>query len=146
MADRYVLDTSVVIRWYVDQPGFEHARELRDTGVDFVAPAVLRWEIANVLRKKGVLAGLLSEQDVVAALQDLPALGVSIVEDDLTTTVAALQLSLRHRLDLRDAAFVLMALQTGLTLLTADARLAREASGLISTEQLRGSQPVPGAP
>lgn len=32
VADRYVLDTSVAIRWYVDQPGFEHARELRDAG------------------------------------------------------------------------------------------------------------------
>ena len=145
MPDRYVLDTSVAIRWYVDQPGSEHARELRDAGVEFVAPAVLRWEIANVLRKKGVLVGLLTKADVVAALLDLPALEVTITEDDLTSTVAALQLSLRHRLDLWDAAFVLMALQTGLTLLTADARLARGAAGLISTELLRRSQPVPGA-
>jgi len=89
--------------------------------------------------------GLLTKADVVAALLDLPALEVTITEDDLTSTVAALQLSLRHRLDLWDAAFVLMALQTGLTLLTADARLARGAAGLISTELLRRSQPVPGA-
>lgn len=145
MADRYVLDTSVAIRWYLEQPGFEHARQVRDAGSTFVAPAVLRWEVANVLRKKGVLAGLLTEDDVVAALHDLPALGVEIVEDDLSTTVAALQLSLRHRLDLWDSAFVLQALRTGLPLLTADARLARGAAGLISTELLRGSQPSAGA-
>ncbi|MBE1588666.1 hypothetical protein ACFPOI_54705 [Nonomuraea angiospora] len=30
MADAYLVDTSVFLRWFVDQPGYEHAREIQD--------------------------------------------------------------------------------------------------------------------
>lgn len=139
MAEEYILDSSVAIRWYIDQPGYEHARELRDAETPFQAPAVLRWELGNVLRLKGALPGLIDADECVAALRDLPALGVTVHEDDLASTVAATRLSLRHRISLFDAAFVQLSIRTGLPLLTADVRLARAAAGLISTEVLRGT-------
>jgi hypothetical protein len=37
VADRFVVDTSVFLRWYVPQIGFEHAREVRQ---DFLTGAV----------------------------------------------------------------------------------------------------------
>ncbi|MGV9379105.1 hypothetical protein ACWDRB_25030 [Nonomuraea sp. NPDC003707] len=30
MADAYLVDTGVFLRWFVDQPGYEHAREIQD--------------------------------------------------------------------------------------------------------------------
>lgn len=144
VADGYVLDSSVAVRWYLDQPGHVHAREVRDAGPTLLAPAVLRWELGNVLRLKGAARGLLTHEQVLQALQDLPVLGVQIREDDEASTLAAARLSLDRSLSLFDAAFVVLALRTGLPLLTADQRLARGAAGLVSTEVLRGA--VPGAP
>jgi predicted nucleic acid-binding protein len=59
VADSYVVDTGVFLRWFVDQDGFEHARELQQklvagsTAVETVDFA--RVEVAGVLRKKGLL-------------------------------------------------------------------------------------------
>jgi predicted nucleic acid-binding protein len=145
VTDGYVLDSSVAVRWYLDQPGFEHAREVRDAGLRLECPAVLRWELGNVLRLKGVLPGLLTPQDVLQALRDLPVLGVRVHEDDEASTLAAAQLSFSRSISLFDAAFVVHALRTGLPLLTADARLARGVAGVISTELLRGAAPRPSS-
>jgi predicted nucleic acid-binding protein len=146
VSDGYVLDSSVAVRWYLDQPGFQHARQVRDTGASLLAPAVLRWELGNVLRLKGVVPGLLTPDEVLQALQDLPLLGVQVREDDEASTLAAARLSLTRSVSLFDAAFVVLALRTGLPLLTADARLARGVAGLISTELLRGAVPGRAGP
>lgn len=146
MSDGYVLDSSVAVRWYLDQPGSEHAREVRDAGARLLAPAVLRWELGNVLRLKGVARGLLSAAEVLQALRDLPLLGVQVREDGEASTLAAARLSLSRSVSFFDAAFVVLALRTGLPLLTADARLARGVAGLVSTELLRGAVPGPAAP
>lgn len=146
MTDGYVLDSSVAVRWYLEQPGFEHAREVRDAGVRLECPAVLRWELGNVLRLKGVASGLLAAEEVLQALQDLPVLGVRVHEDDEASTSSAARLSLMRSISMFDAAFVVLALRTGLPLLTADARMARGVAGLVSTELLRGAVPRPSAP
>ncbi len=143
MSDAYVLDSSVVIRWYLNQAGYVHAREVRDRliadEVRLVAPAVLRWEVANVLRKLGALTGRLSDRDVVDAVLDLPVVGVEITEDDEDSTVDAVTLSLERRISVFDASFALQSVRTGFPLLTADVRLARGTAKWLSTDVLRGS-------
>ena len=61
MADTYVVDTGVFLRWFIDQDGFVHARELQQKLIDGTAVAetvdFARVEVAGVLRKKGFLAG-----------------------------------------------------------------------------------------
>ncbi len=143
----YVVDSSVVVRWYLPQVGFEHAREVRDLLVEerlrLEAPALLRWEVGNVLRITAVLGGLITPAVFRAHLAELPVLGVVLHSDDEATVLAAADLALTLGVSLFDAAFVELALRTGLPLLTADARLARSVAGLVSTEVLRGI--VPGA-
>lgn len=55
VADAYVVDTGVFLRWFVDQDGFEHARELQRNLVDGLAVAetvdFARVEVAGILRK-----------------------------------------------------------------------------------------------
>lgn len=147
MPEAYVVDSSIVVRWYVDQPGAEHAREVRERlvsgSVSLVAPDICRWEVANVLRKKGLEPGLLAVEDIVGSLTDLDDLGVVVHPVDLPRLQTVTALAARRRLSLFDAAFVELALRTGWTLLTADARLARGVAGLVSTEVLRGVLPDP---
>ncbi len=145
MREAYVVDSSVVVRWYLPQVGFEHAREVRDLLVEgrvrLEAPALLRWEVGNVLRVKAVLGGLIAPAVLRAHLAELPVLGVVLHADDEAAVLAAADLALALGVSLFDAAFVELALRTGLPLLTADARLARSVAGLVSTEVLRGVAP-----
>ena len=46
-----VLDASVVVKWYLDEPGSEAARALQDLDLDFSAPHLMLVEVANVLWK-----------------------------------------------------------------------------------------------
>jgi hypothetical protein len=57
MSCAWLADTGVFLRWFIDQDGFEHAREIQHAmlsgqasleTVDFA-----RVEVAGVLRKKG---------------------------------------------------------------------------------------------
>jgi hypothetical protein len=54
VADAYVVDTGVFLRWFVDQEGFEHARELQRRLVAGSAAMetadFARVEVAGVLR------------------------------------------------------------------------------------------------
>lgn len=97
----------------------------------------------QVLRKKGLEPGLLAVEDVVGSLTDLDDLGVVVHPVDLPRLQTVTALAARRRLSLFDAAFVELALRTGWTPLTADARLARAVAGLVSTEVLRGVMPDP---
>lgn len=60
MADAYVVDTGVFLRWFIDQDGFEHAREIQQRLVDgslgVATVDFARVEVAGVLRKKDLLA------------------------------------------------------------------------------------------
>lgn len=142
MRSAYVVDSSVVIRWYVDQVGHEHARDVQAAflagAVRLEAPDVVRWEVGNVLRGKGVATGRLTGNDLVLALTDLDDLGAVIHETTVERLLGVARLAARRGISLFDAAFVELTLRTGHTLLTADARLARSVSGLVSTELLRG--------
>ncbi len=142
MTEAYVVDASVVLRWYLDQVGYEHARRVRDAfvvgAVRLEAPEILRWEVGNQLRKKGVATGRLAEEDALRALTDLDDLGAVVHDFGLDDLLVVTRLSIREGISMFDAAYVLLALRTGLTLLTAGARLVNAVSSLISTELLRG--------
>ena len=141
VADGYVVDSSVVIRWYLDQVGYEHARRVQ---ADFLAgrvrleaPDVCRWEISNVLRKKG--AGRLTADDIVSAATDIEVLGVVLHPAGIADLSRIIRLAITYGITVFDAAFVDVALCTGLTLLTSDDRLVRAvAARPVSTELLEG--------
>lgn len=145
VSEGYVVDSSVVVRWYVEQVGFEHARDVQSAllagALRLEAPDICRWEVGNVLRNKGVLTGRLTAEQALGAVADLEGFGVALHSTDLAGLLSVMRLSLRLGLSLFDAAFVDLALRTGLPLLTADARLARSVAGLVSTEVLRGVVP-----
>lgn len=138
----YVLDSSVAVRWYVDQVGYEHARDVHQRAlrgdVVLLTPDVFRWELGDALRKRGVAAGLLDVDEVVTALAGLPAAGVVQTGTPPEAMSGLVRLAVRLGTSVFDAAYVSLAMSTGMPLLTADARLVRAVSGVISTELLRG--------
>lgn len=144
VADAYVVDTGVFLRWFVDQGGFEHARELQQklvdgsTTVDTVDFA--RVEVAGVLRKKGLLAGRLTAEEFTAAVRVIDDLGVTVHETTADRLERAAAMAARKNLGMYDALFVQLAGELDLPLLTTDRRLQRAAEGSVRIEVLRGTK------
>lgn len=86
MADAYVVDTAVFVRWFIDQPGYEHARLVKkqfldgDTHLETVDFA--RIELAEVLRKKGLLTGRLDVEEFKDAARVIDDLEITVQVSD----------------------------------------------------------------
>lgn len=128
----YVVDAGVFLRWHVDQVGFEHAREVRDAflagAVRLLAPDFVRVEHAEVVRKVLFLRRHVDSEALAALVRSLNDLGV-----ERAATLAA-----SHSLRFYDAVYAVLALDTGVELLTSDARLARALVGSVPVQVLRG--------
>ena len=68
---RLVIDTSVVVKWFVDEDGFKSARALVDANVERIAPEFVLAEAANVLQRK-IRVGELERSQATDALRNLP--------------------------------------------------------------------------
>ncbi|MCG2797977.1 MAG: type II toxin-antitoxin system VapC family toxin [Cellulomonas sp.] len=117
---RVVLDASALIGLLLD-PGErgEHIADLVSTA-QLHAPALLPYEVANVLRRLH-LSGRLSAAEAAVAHDDATRLPVELWPYEV---VAARVWELRGGLTAYDAAYVALAEYLGATLLTADRRLA----------------------
>jgi predicted nucleic acid-binding protein len=142
VADAYVVDTGVFLRWFVDQDGFGHARELQqelvDGSVTVATVDFARVEVAGVLRKKGLLAGRLTPEEFAASVRVIDDIGVTIHETTADRLERAASLAARKMLGMYDALFVRLAQELELPLLTSDLKLGRAAGDIIRVEVLRG--------
>lgn len=141
----YVIDTGVLARWYLAQPGFEHAREVRSSflvgEVSLVTAGSVPFELADVLRRKGFLPGWLDRTEYLAAVRGPFDLGVEVQGVDSDLLERAATLAADRQVQLFDAVLVDLALRRGATLLTTDAKLHRGQGGSVPIELLRGSVP-----
>lgn len=142
VADRFVVDTSVFLRWYVPQIGFEHAREVRQ---DFLTGAIdletvdsTRFELGHVLRTKGLLKGHLTTAQYRAAVRSIDDLDITIHRTDADALERAGELATRYTLRFFDAVLVDRTLQRGMPLLTSDRKLANAVGVVAPIEILRG--------
>jgi predicted nucleic acid-binding protein len=138
----YVVDTSVFLRWWVEQVGWQHAQRVRDQfvagDIALLTPEFTRIELAEVLRRKGLLEGVLTETDYLTAVESLDLLGIDLVALDRADLVRAAALASKRSLRMFDAVGASLALDRGLPLLTGDARSARALAGVVEVEVLDG--------
>lgn len=128
-----VVDASVLVALVVPDERQGAARARLETwlaeGEELHAPAVLPYEIANVLARL-VYDGDLDHDDIAEIWPDLAALGVVLHSFDLGhdgPRVAALTARLRRR-HATDSAYVCLAQQLDTTVWTLDGALARNAA------------------
>jgi predicted nucleic acid-binding protein len=143
VADAYVVDTGVFLRWFIDQDGFERARELQQKLIDGAVTAetvdFARVEVAGVLRKKGFLVGRLTLEEFTAAVRAIDDIGVAVHPTTADRLERAAEMAARRMLGMYDALFVQLAHELDLPLLTSDAKLARAAEGMIQVELLQAT-------
>lgn len=142
--DEAVADSGVFVRWFLKQPGWQHAREIRGS---FLEGAIrlhtadrARIETVAVLRSVGMLKNrAFDEEAFVAAARTIDDVGVTVHAVDVDRLERVARLTATRMLGVYDAVFVVLALELGLPLLTTDARLCRAVDGLLSTTLLRGA-------
>lgn len=119
--NRFVVDASVAVKWYLPEPHDDHAARLRREGTALEAPDLIHAEIANSLWKR-VRRG---ELTAAAAGRIVDAVGrLSIGEhSSRLLSGAALQIACQTGLTVYDCLYLATALLTESPLVTADRRL-----------------------
>lgn len=129
----FVLDASVALLWLVPQTnpqGVDYAEATLKAlkAARAIVPSLCALEIANVIAKvesKGLVTQADSQRFITLFAR------LNIVTDQATAARAlgdTLQLARRYKLSAYDAAYLELALRTGLPLATLDADLAKAAS------------------
>jgi predicted nucleic acid-binding protein len=116
-----VVDASVAVKWYVDEPGARAARDLVASGERLVAPTLVLTEVANALWRKRRLK-LVEADQARRAVQTLPRV-LHVLEplEDLNEDAFALADDLDH--PVYDCLYVVLAERIGASLATMDRRL-----------------------
>lgn len=126
MAD-LVVDTSVVVKWYIPEQHYEEARALRDDFLngthDLYAPALMPFEAVNALYYSGHYDG----ERLVEAADSLGEYGIELVSFQSVGALAEITTTLD--ITAYDAAYVALAVERDATAYTADSTLLADLEG-----------------
>lgn len=118
-----VVDASVVIKWFVEEPDSPAAHHLRDahlTGAaTLVAPDLLIYEVANALLHNPTF----TVEDVQRSIERLYEIDVELLAPPAEVITEAVALASSKRLSFYDALYVQLARHLELPLYTADRKL-----------------------
>jgi len=120
-----VVDSSVVIKWFLPEPYAAQARAIRaaaQTGaLILLAPTLIYAELGNIVWKKQTLQGLAAPdaRRIIDAVRALPLSATPPAEllDD------AYQIAVTHGRTVYDALYIALGLRAGCPFVTADERL-----------------------
>lgn len=122
-----VVDTSVVVKWYLPEQHHNEARALRDEYLDrqfdLVAPALMPFEAINALKYSGHYDGDRLEE----AAKSLPEYGIDLVSFNQTGPVAEIANDLN--ITIYDASYIALAQNLDTKAYTADGKLLDDLEG-----------------
>ncbi len=126
----YVLDASVVIKWFSDEEYTDIALKLRDDFFngynELTVPDLLLYEVSNALRYNPSF----DETDVIEAVDSLHDLGISIIVPTGGVIKSAIHLAFTHNVTIYDAFYAALAKAIDFTLITADVKFYRKTKNL----------------
>ncbi|MBI3858896.1 MAG: type II toxin-antitoxin system VapC family toxin [Thaumarchaeota archaeon] len=121
--DEFVIDSSVVTKWFVDEPNSDRAIQIRDefaTGrFRLAAPTLLFYEVMNALR----FTGAFNESDLVVASKSLSKYQFEVWRPRGKLLELSTQLSVRGDVTVYDACYIALAQRIGSRLITEDMEL-----------------------
>lgn len=141
---RYVVDASVVIKWFVPEVHAEAARRLLEGGFEMVAPDLVRAEVGNVLWKKWRREEI-SAEAVSGMLRDFERLPLKI-ESSEPLLAMAWDVARRFDRSFYDGLYVALAARAGCSLVTADRKLYNSLRGGDLAERLMWVEELDAAP
>ena len=118
-----ILDASVVLKWFLEEPGTDHAllikQQYERNEISIVAPDLLIYELANVLRYKKSF----TEHGIKTAIKSLYDLRINFIAPTLSIMEEALALSVKNNLSVYDCVYVALAKKLSSIFITADKKL-----------------------
>ncbi len=130
MKKMYVLDASVLIKWFSDEEYTDIALKLRDDffkgNIELVVPDLLLYEVSNALRYNPNF----DENDVVEAVDSLYDIGIDIIIPTGDVIRSAIKFAFTHNVTIYDAFYAALADEIDFTLITADAKFYRKTDNL----------------
>jgi predicted nucleic acid-binding protein len=126
----YVLDASVLIKWFSNEEYTDRALKLRDDFLqgyaELVVPDLLLYEVSNALRYNPNY----NENDVIESVDSLYDMGINIIIPTGDVIKSAINLAFTHDVTLYDAFYAALAKEIDFTLITADAKFYRKTNNL----------------
>lgn len=126
----YVLDTSVVVKWFVAEEDSDKAEifmlDFQRGEINVIVPTLLEYEIANVLwvkRREGV-----SKEKAVEIMKDLENINLP-TKTAFELMEQAQEFSYKHDVTIYDAVFLALAHQHSCEFITADKKLYNKVKG-----------------
>lgn len=120
-----VIDSSVALKWYLDEDKSQHARKIYDavkSGVLLaVAPEYLLVEVANVLLKHYKIPAV----EIIKVINDLHNLGIEYIAQNIIRFDQLIATASTHKLAIYDTLFLECTHISGYKLITADVVLAK---------------------
>ncbi len=124
-----VIDASVAVKWFFQEPQSGAADALLKGPDRLVAPQLISTEVAAAIVRKGRL-GEINADDALDALdlwQQATADGTVLMAQDETDLRRAAEIALEIDHPLQDCLYLALALRLELTLVTADRKFAKRA-------------------
>lgn len=131
----YVLDASVIVKWFIPEARSEPALRLKEVDVRLHAPAFVTLEIGNVLAKKRRRDEISHEEaeDIWRAFRQAP---IHRHADD-TLVLAAFDLAQQTRTSLYDSLHLALGVKLDIPFLTADRKFYQALQASPYRKQLR---------
>ena len=124
---RYVVDASVVIKWFIPEIHSEDALQVRHSHYRLHVPALITLELGNVLVKK-IHRGEITRNEGNVILKELKQLPLQRHADERLFPTAY-QLALDTQRSVYDCLYLALAESIDGVIITADARLVCRTSG-----------------
>ena len=127
--NRFVVDASVAVKWYLPEEHGDCAARLCRGGTALEAPDLLHSEIGNALWKRVRRRELTRDQagEIIVALGQMP---IEMYPSRMLSA-AALQIACETNLTVYDSLYIATAMLTGSRLVTADRHVYETARGTV---------------
>ena len=143
-----VIDSSVVVKWFLPEPIATEARVIRAAAqagtLSLLAPDLIYAELGNIVWKRHTMQGLPADdaRRIVDAVRTLPLATTSAADllDD------AYRLAVAHRRTVYDALYLALGLREGCSFVTADERLVNGVATVLPYVVWLGTWSPPGPP
>lgn len=120
----FVVDASLVVKWFVPEVHSEAARRWLDASHDYIAPDLVFPEAGNAIWKK-IRRGELSEDEGQRLVADISAIGVEAVSMRALLPDAH-ALAIATGVTVYDATYLTLAVRLETQVITGDDRFARK--------------------
>lgn len=135
--EKWVVDASVVAKWYVPEPGSAQAATILESGSKLLAPDLLVAELGNIMWKK-VRRGELSPTEAQEILDAFVTFCPVTLYAGSLLLQSALDIAVRFERTVYDALYLAVAVAEDCCLVTADARLIHALKGTALAPVVRG--------